>query len=129
MRLGAPPAGTSQRFGDLLLWSSERGRVFPWKAWDDEYFKLLGRSSFVLCPSGDFVWSYRFFEAVLCGAIPIVEETCPAYTGFHFHTFADAARTLVWNEAIAAANFDLARARLTVPLAELDAEVRHLLAA
>ncbi|MFT3831394.1 MAG: exostosin family protein [Opitutaceae bacterium] len=129
IRLGAPPAGSSCHFGELLLWSSERGRVFPWKAWDDDYFRLLARSEFVLCPSGDFIWSYRFFEAVLCGAIPIVEEICPAYAGFRFHTFADDARALVWDEPTAAANFALARDRLTVPTTELDAEVRHLLAA
>ncbi|HLP02519.1 MAG TPA: hypothetical protein VK163_10890 [Opitutaceae bacterium] len=129
VRLGVPPAGSSCRFGDLLLWSSERGRVFPWKAWDEDYFRLLARAEFVLCPSGDFVWSYRFFEAVLCGAIPIVEEPCGAYAGFQFRTFADDARSLIWDEATAAANFALAHERLTVPSAELDAEVRHLLAA
>ena len=127
--LGVPPAGSSRRFGDLLLWSSERGRVFPWKAWDDDYFRLLARAEFVLCPSGDFVWSYRFFEAVLCGAIPVVEEACPAYAGFRFRTFADTARTLVRDQHDAAANFAHARATLTVPAADLDAEVRHLLAA
>jgi hypothetical protein len=127
-RLGHPPAGRSQRLGPLLLWSSERGRVFPWKAWDEDYFALLGRSRFVLCPSGDFVWSYRFFEAALCGAIPVVEESCPAYDGFRFHSFADDARQLVWRAEDAEANYRLARERLTVPAADLEAEIAHLLA-
>jgi len=126
-KLGRPPAGTSERIGHLLLWSSTRGRVFPGKAWDEDYFKLMACAQFVLCPSGDFVWSYRFFEAVLCGAIPIVEESCPAYEGFRFHAFADDARPLVWSPEAAEANFALACNRLTVPLAELDAEVQRLL--
>jgi hypothetical protein len=50
--------------GDLVVWSSEKGRYYPFKAFDEEYFKELANSHFVLCPSGDCVWSYRFFEAV-----------------------------------------------------------------
>jgi hypothetical protein len=38
------------------------------------YFGVLRRSRFALCPAGDKPWSLRLFEAVLCGAIPIVED-------------------------------------------------------
>ena len=74
-------ADRQRRIGDVTVWSSERGRRFPTKAWDEEYFQLLADSEHVLCPSGDYQWSYRFFEACLCGAVPIVEEASPLYDG------------------------------------------------
>lgn len=38
--------------------------VFQKKSWDTEYYDILSQSKFVICPSGDFIWSYRFFEAI-----------------------------------------------------------------
>ena len=61
--------------GDLVLCPSARGRAWPQKAWDEEYYDLLADSHFVICPSGNFVWSYSFFEAILCGAIPDSDKT------------------------------------------------------
>jgi hypothetical protein len=60
------------------------GRTLPSKAWDDSYSGLLGRTKYVVCLNGDFVWSYRFFEAIFCGAVPIVEDECEAYLGYHY---------------------------------------------
>lgn len=37
-----------------------------------EYFDSLSRSRYGLSPTGDCPWSYRFFEAVLCDAIPVI---------------------------------------------------------
>lgn len=116
----------TRRVGDLVLSSSERGRVFPTKAWDDEYFRALARSQFVLCPSGDFIWSYRFFESILCGAIPIVEESCPAYDGFRVHSMKHDARLLQWSLDDAEHNYNLCVERLTIPRDELDAEIARL---
>jgi hypothetical protein len=45
---------------------------------------MLAWSQFVLCPPGDYVWSYRFFEACLCGAIPIIHDVAPVYEGFQY---------------------------------------------
>ena len=39
-----------------------------------QYWDMMQRAKYVLCPDGDFVWTYRFFEAVACGAIPIIER-------------------------------------------------------
>lgn len=61
---------------------SSRGRELPVKAWDQEYYDKLLENQFALCPDGDFIWTYRFFEAVMCGAIPIIENTCSLYTNF-----------------------------------------------
>ena len=41
---------------------------------DKNYFSVLCRSKFTLCPAGDAPWSMRFFEAILCKSIPILES-------------------------------------------------------
>ena len=104
----------SKTIGNLIIWSSNRGRKFPIKAWDDEYFKVLGDSQFVLCPSGLCIWSYRFFESILCGAIPIVESNCDAYEGFRFKYMTDDASTFVWSKEDAEYNYKLCLERITV---------------
>lgn len=104
----------SKTIGNLIIWSSNRGRKFPIKSWDDEYFKVLGDSQFVLCPSGVCIWSYRFFESILCGAIPIVESNCEAYEGFRFKYMSDDASKFVWSKEDAEYNYNLCLERITV---------------
>jgi hypothetical protein len=116
-----------RKIGDVTVWSSERGRRFPTKAWDDEYFDLLARSECVLCPSGDFLWSYRFFEATLCGAMPIVEQPVPLYDGFRYRTMADAGEP-GWSADDAEHNYQLCRERIEVPREALNAELARLVA-
>lgn len=99
---------------------SEIGRHFPEKVWDDSYYRSLAASKFVLCPSGDCTWSYRFFESVLCGAIPIAEQPCAAYEGFEYHLMNEDAKALQWSEQIAEHNFAHAVKRLTVPRDEMQ---------
>jgi|688.fasta_scaffold635732_1 hypothetical protein len=41
---------------------------------DNDYYYNMSRSKFVLCPIGDCNWSYRFFEAIICGAIPVLKD-------------------------------------------------------
>lgn len=102
----------NKKIGDLIIWSSNRGRKFPIKAWDNEYFEVLGKSQFVLCPSGVCVWSYRFFEAILCGAIPIVEKNCEAYEGFRFKYMDDSAEKFKWSKEDAEYNYNLCLERI-----------------
>ncbi len=45
---------------------SERGYL------DTAYYDIMCKSRFVLCPGGDAPWSMRFYEALVCRAIPIV---------------------------------------------------------
>ena len=68
----------------------------------------------MLCPSGNSVWTYRFFEAILCGAIPVVEETCEAYKGFSYFSFDDPLEEMKWDQKIADENFKLCLERITV---------------
>lgn len=99
----------------LHILSSTRGREFPIKAWDDDYYRLLSRSRFVLCPDGDFTWTYRFFEAVLCGAIPIVQHSCSIYAGFEYFCMKQPLQDLVYSEEIAERNAARAKHMLTLP--------------
>jgi hypothetical protein len=128
-RLGLQKSPEANKFtcSGILFWSSERGRTFPVKAWDDEYFRLLATSEFVLCPSGDYIWTYRFFEAAMCGAIPIIETYCPAYDGFRFRTTDEPMSTLQWSQEDAEYNYELCRSRLTVPIDVLQQEIESLL--
>jgi len=117
--------------GVRIIFSNE-GRVFPRKAWNTDYYDWLLESEFVLCPEGDFThdgikWTYRFFEAVMCGAIPVVQEPCEAYEGFRFRRMSEPLSELVWSRQDAEYNFTLAMERMTVPAAELRAEVARLL--
>jgi len=127
--LGFPPSTLRLQIGDLLVWSSQRGRTFPVKAWDQEYYELLAASKFVFCPSGDCIWSYRFFEAILCGALPIVEKACPAYDGFAFYSMDDAVARMQWSKSLAESNFRLCADRITIPTDILNEELDRILAA
>jgi len=112
--------------GEVRVENNLRGRSFPGKAWDAPYLRTLQVAKFALCPNGDFVWSYRFFEAALCGAIPIVEESCPAYEGFQYYSMRDQPKTYIWRKASAENNYQLAISRLTLPKAELAEEISRL---
>jgi hypothetical protein len=119
-------ADRQRRIGDVTVWSSERGRRFPTKAWDEEYFRMLAASEHVLCPSGDYQWSYRFFEACLCGAVPIVEQASSLYDGFRYRLMTDARDAAPWSAADAEHNYRWCAARIVVPVDELDRELARL---
>jgi hypothetical protein len=121
------PALITAESGGLVCWASESGSHFPMKAWHDEYYEQMARAQFVLCPDGDFVWTYRFFEAILCGAVPVIENRCAAYEGFRFATMQDDLSGQAWSESTALHNFALARQRLTVSRELLNGEIASLL--
>ena len=43
------------------------------------YFESMCQSKFVLCPAGDSLWSFRFYETLMCKSIPIVESIHHTY--------------------------------------------------
>ncbi|PRD42552.1 hypothetical protein C5748_15740 [Phyllobacterium phragmitis] len=117
---------------NVKIYMSDQGRVFPRKSWNTGYYDLLLNSKFVLCPSGDFknngiAWTYRFFEAVICGALPVVEEPCDAYEGFRYRLMNAPLESLQWSRADAKHNFDLAQQRLTVDPDVVRSEMLRLL--
>ena len=116
----------SKTIGSLIIWSSNKGRKFPVKAWDDDYFKVLADSKFVLCPSGVCIWSYRFFESILCGAIPIVEKNCEAYKGFKFKYMDEDASKFVWSKEDAEYNYNLCLERISIHKDMIRAEIEKI---
>ena len=114
------PITSKTKYGKLLIWNSNRGRLFPGKSWDEAYYRTLLDSNFVLCPNGDFIWSYRFFESILCGAIPVIEEYCPAYQGFKFRYIDEQIHINEWTIEDAEFNYNLAVERLVLSKGELE---------
>ena len=72
-------------FKDAIVINSMRGRLDEIKQKDEEYFRTMAKARFVLCPNGDFVWTYRFFEAIIFKAIPIIEDYCELYSGYNYY--------------------------------------------
>lgn len=107
-------------FGPLTLINSINGRVFPKKSLDHVYYDDMLNSKFVLCPDGDFVWTYRFFESIICGAIPIVENDCAAYKGFRYRKMSDPINELEWSEEDALYNFQLCMDRICLNDEEVE---------
>lgn len=119
---------------EVTIFASQRGRHFPHKSWNTAYYDLMLRSKFVLCPSGDFkdsgvAWTYRFFEGVMCGTIPVIEEPCAAYAGYRYHLMTEPLPSLRWSREDAEHNFALALRQMTVDPGQLRGEVLGLLSA
>lgn len=112
---------------DLCLASSTIGRHFPEKSWDDSYFNQMSNAKFVLCPDGDFVWTYRFLEAILCGAIPIVENETEIFEGFHYYRMHDQTNRYVYEFENVLDNYALALDRFTITSEILNREIDELL--
>jgi len=72
-----------------IIINSNYGRIDGVREWDQNYFDYMSRSKFVLCPDGDFTWTYRFFEAVIFKAIPVVEHDCDIYEGYNYYHAGD----------------------------------------
>lgn len=88
----------SKNLLETIIDSSMKGRQFPVKSFDEEYFIEMKKYEFVFCPDGDFVWSYRFFETVMCGGIPIVENDSPLYDGFKYYVLNGGITNLKYNK-------------------------------
>lgn len=99
---------------NIIVIDSRRGRDFPEKSWDQEYYDTLTKAKFSLCPNGDFVWTYRFFESAICGTIPIVQDECPLYDGFRYYKMTSY-QQFIWDKKITEHNFKAARELLGPP--------------
>lgn len=78
-----------KKFNNAIIINTNRGRDIKTKIKDEEYFNLMSRSKFVLCPNGDFTWTYRFFESILFKSIPIIQDYSELYKDFKFYTYGD----------------------------------------
>lgn len=78
---------------------------------DEYYYKTMKMSCFTLCPAGDRPWSIRFFEALMCKSIPVVEKHCHAWriqeeknAGYFYYLHSD---EKVYSKEIAEENYQL----------------------
>lgn len=55
--------------------TNDTSRCARYSQIDQQYLADLAASKFVLAPAGDHPWSLRFFEAVVSGAIPVVDDS------------------------------------------------------
>ena len=72
---------------------------------DTEYYSMLSKSKFTLCPLGDCPWSYRFFEAIMCLSIPVLEDTRDIFCkDYKFYTID---QPHIYDKEIALHNYDI----------------------
>ena len=85
--------------------ASDRGRDPRTKfSLDMDYYTLLKKSKFALAPVDVYPWSYRLFEAIMCGCIPIVRHHDKFAHQFHVYR-ADMIDTHIYRPKWALENF------------------------
>lgn len=42
---------------------------------DEDYYKKMCQAKFCLCPGGDSPWSFRFYESLMCGCLPVINSS------------------------------------------------------
>jgi len=95
----------------LIIWS-DNGRKAETKYFDQLYWRRMTLNKFALCPPGDFLWTYRFFEAIIAGAIPIVWDELEIYKPFHYFVEGD---NYEYSETLALENLQLLKEHYTIP--------------
>lgn len=78
---------------------------------DEKYFSNMSRSKFCLCPAGDVIYSMRFYEALMCKTIPIVNTVDETFRSkeeealqYKYYLSSD---EIVWNEEWVNHNYQL----------------------
>jgi len=81
-----PSLGDFDKTGDKLGFcpkeqENNQSRRVQYRRVEDNkfYFESMCKSEFVLCPAGDSPWSFRWYEAIMCGAIPLLEDAKHSY--------------------------------------------------
>lgn len=72
---------------------------------DKKYYDTLSKSKFTITPTGDCPWSYRFFEAIMCFSIPILENNSNDIYMKDYHYLYDKDQH-IYDEAKAIDNYD-----------------------
>ena len=97
---------------------TDHGREIAKDYYDVEYYQEMANSMFTICPQGDFKWTYRFLEAIMCRSIPIIErgsehEQCEGFTFFYSDRTTEELMSQ-WNESALTKNYDLFLKRHTL---------------
>jgi hypothetical protein len=97
-----------------MIISSSRGRNPSLKYTRDiEYYESLGKCKYALAPTGDCPWSYRFFEGIMCGAIPVLGDDDHDVYADKF-TFYRHSSDKYYDEKHVKANFDILKVDFTL---------------
>ena len=96
---------TNKTKHEIICESTMNGREFPIKSFDIEYYENMSKYQFVFCPDGDFTWSYRFFESIMCGSIPIIENESEIFKGFFYYKLSDNIENLKWDVELSNKNY------------------------
>lgn len=67
-----PQHNSEKRLACIAAFENNPNAVFRDRVSVSEYFNDLCRSKFVPCPEGTGIDTHRVYEAILCGAIPVV---------------------------------------------------------
>ena len=63
---------------------TNRGRLSEFKYLDEDYYREMSNYKYVFCPKGDFIWTYRFYEAIQVGSIPLSFFSTKIYSPFFY---------------------------------------------
>lgn len=99
---------------ELIIDSNKNGRTFPIKSFDEDYFISLSKYKFSFCPDGDFTWSYRFFESIMCGSIPIIENNCLLFEDFYYYKLSDDLNNITYNDEWCIHNLKVLKDKFTL---------------
>jgi hypothetical protein len=87
--------------------ASQYGRECSTKyEFHEDYYKQLCASRFGLSPTGNCPWSYRFFESIMCDAIPILGDDDNDIFAHKYTVFRDS-EPKQWTVAACEQNFRL----------------------
>lgn len=99
---------------DGIIKMTNEGRKIDKEYFDVNYYQTISQSKFTLCPRGDFNWTYRFLEAIMCKSIPIIlneQEINDFHKQFHFFLKTD---EHIYSKEIAENNYQIFLKRNTL---------------
>lgn len=101
---------------DSYIKFTDSGRQHSKGFFDRDYYQIMCNSEFTLCPKGDYLWTYRFYEAIICSSIPIVEEDGiePSMSGFAYFIHSKDNSLFIYDRDICKQNYDLFLERHTL---------------
>ena len=91
---------------NTLIVDSNKGRIFPEKLFDENYWEILLNTKFSLCPQGDYMWTYRVFESIIAGSIPIVENSYPLISRFGVYE-RNSEQSVKWSDTLVEDNLNI----------------------
>lgn len=95
---------------------TDSGRRYSKGFFDKDYYQVMCNSEFTLCPKGDYLWTYRFYEAIMSSSIPIIEKGGiePSMSDFIYYIHSEESSSPVYDRNICLQNYNLFLERHTL---------------